>query len=106
MHVHTHWEVVCCICRKRLDAEARRRRLVQQQNGVQANGHRAARPAIEVNGEERVREHDLCSVCIDREADTVFQACGHMCVCEHCAINLVRCPLCRARSQTIRVFRI
>ena len=79
---------------------------MQQQNGVQANGHRAARPANEVNGEERVREHDLCSVCIDREADTVFQACGHMCVCEHCAINLVRCPLCRARSRTIRVFRI
>lgn len=79
--------------------------MLQEQNGVLANGTRTLRLAVDRHEEERVRDYDLCSVCIDREADTVFQACGHMCVCEHCAINLVRCPLCRARSRTIRVFR-
>lgn len=77
----------------------------QQQNGGHANGHRCARPPAAGDREDGIREHDLCSVCIDREADSVFQACGHLCVCEHCALNLVRCPLCRARSRTIRVFR-
>ncbi|CAL8467759.1 g7297 [Coccomyxa elongata] len=39
--------------RKRLDAEARRRRLLQEQNGVHANGNRTARPAADRHEEER-----------------------------------------------------
>ena len=91
-------------CRKRQEAESRRRRLqtASQWHASSVNGQAGSR-AAEANGGDK--HQDLCTVCIDKESDTVFQACGHLCVCEQCAMNLVRCPLCRTRSKTLRVFR-
>ena len=50
------------------------------------------------------REH-TCAVCMDRQPNTVFPACGHMCVCVRCAIGLTSCPICRRRSSAIRIYR-
>lgn len=36
----------------------------------------------------------LCTVCADREKDTIFN-CGHVCTCSRCAGSLQTCPLCR-----------
>ena len=42
-----------------------------------------------------------CKVCMDREIDTVFIPCGHLCTCAVCyEINaLTECPLCRRGIQ-------
>lgn len=37
-----------------------------------------------------------CAVCLDRESDTIFLSCGHVCCCSECAKPLAECPLCRA----------
>lgn len=41
-----------------------------------------------------------CSICLDQDASTVFQPCGHLCACEGCAMMVYeaqgKCPICRA----------
>lgn len=80
---------------------AQRQQAQRQPAVVLANGQTVTRR--EAGTSEDMQ--NLCTVCIDKESDTVFQACGHLCVCEQCALSLVRCPLCRTRSRTLRVFR-
>ena len=42
-----------------------------------------------------------CSICMDREAQYAMIPCGHLCMCELCAVdaalNIRDCPICRAR---------
>jgi uncharacterized coiled-coil protein SlyX len=48
-----------------------------------------------------------CSVCFDREAETVLMPCRHCCLCADCAdhATLDRCPLCREPvASRLRIF--
>lgn len=53
-----------------------------------------------------------CSICYERNIDSVLYMCGHMCMCYTCAIQQWRgkggghCPLCRAHIRdVIRIYR-
>ncbi|CAH6788936.1 Lrsam1 [Phodopus roborovskii] len=46
-----------------------------------------------------------CVVCLEREAQMVFLACGHVCCCQQCCQPLRTCPLCRQEiSQCLRIY--
>jgi len=51
-----------------------------------------------------------CCVCLEKTKNTVLVPCHHMCLCESCAVDLMKntmpsCPLCRAKVQkTIKIF--
>ncbi|KAL1785427.1 E3 ubiquitin-protein ligase LRSAM1 isoform X1 [Sigmodon hispidus] len=46
-----------------------------------------------------------CVVCLEREAQMVFLACGHVCCCQQCCQPLRTCPLCRQEiSQRLRIY--
>jgi Zinc finger, C3HC4 type (RING finger) len=55
---------------------------------------------------------DNCVVCQDRKAAHAVVPCGHHCLCNECAVNLVataagshRCPLCRTHVQsTLKIY--
>jgi Zinc finger, C3HC4 type (RING finger) len=55
---------------------------------------------------------DDCVVCQDRKAAHAVVPCGHHCLCDECAVNLVataagsrRCPLCRTHVQsTLKIY--
>lgn len=51
------------------------------------------------------RVADLCVVCLESACTSVFTQCGHMCACTPCAEKLQRCPICRAKTPVIRVYR-
>ena len=44
-------------------------------------------------------------VCLQDECSTVYKECGHLVCCEPCALRMQRCPLCRRRSDWIRIYR-
>mmetsp|Transcript_15515 Transcript_15515/g.33576 ORF Transcript_15515/g.33576 Transcript_15515/m.33576 type:complete len:350 (-) Transcript_15515:409-1458(-) len=48
---------------------------------------------------------DICVVCYARPYGAVFKECGHLCCCMPCASKLTHCPMCRVRSQPIRVYK-
>uniref|UniRef100_A0A7S3D1V9 RING-type domain-containing protein n=1 Tax=Palpitomonas bilix TaxID=652834 RepID=A0A7S3D1V9_9EUKA len=59
------------------------------------------------NGEEE--KHSMCVVCMEKESNTVFYKCGHLCTCSLCALALKTsnpvCPMCRANIvDIVRVF--
>ncbi|TNV76800.1 hypothetical protein FGO68_gene6136 [Halteria grandinella] len=52
-----------------------------------------------------------CVICCDRDKDTAFVPCGHLCCCQACAKQFMRqalhkyCPICRNRiKETIKVY--
>lgn len=109
-------------CRKLLaEALEQQRRLAAREEGTSggagagasdsnggaaaANGAAGAAAAARPAAEDGHGSEGLCVVCFARESNTVFPACGHMCVCVACAPALARCPICRARGACIRVYR-
>ncbi|KAL3161152.1 hypothetical protein ABBQ38_009525 [Trebouxia sp. C0009 RCD-2024] len=92
---------------RRRREEADQRRLAERQAraaaGV-ADGNGDGNQAAEGGGglEDGV---GTCVICLERDSDTVFQACGHMCTCNDCSVRLNRCPICRTRTRAIRVYR-
>ena len=45
-----------------------------------------------------------CVVCMDGKVSRVFIPCGHLCICETCALdsrNTRTCPICRSASHTV-----
>lgn len=57
-------------------------------------------------------ESSECSVCYERQVDSVLYSCGHMCMCYTCALQQWRgrgggvCPICRAViKDVIRTYR-
>eukprot|EP00966_Prymnesium_polylepis_P166308 3844273-Prymnesium_polylepis.3 len=42
-----------------------------------------------------VTEDKLCAVCLVDEKNILFEPCGHITVCEGCAFQVDKCPLCR-----------
>ena len=50
-----------------------------------------------------------CSICMDCEARYAMIPCGHLCMCESCAVdaalNIHDCPICRARvHKKVRIY--
>ena len=49
-------------------------------------------------------DHDFCCVCLDAPKQFVFGPCGHVCVCETCASEIMQtakeCPMCRTPALT------
>lgn len=84
-------------------AAARGEALSTSEEGRTA-GNAAASAADSGSGDHE-RGPDLCAVCLERECEAVFAQCGHMCACYDCARKLNRCPICRAKTQAIRVYR-
>ncbi|KAF4795764.1 baculoviral IAP repeat containing 7 [Turdus rufiventris] len=53
----------------------------------------------------RLQEERMCKVCMDKDVSVVFVPCGHLVACAECALNLRRCPICRAAIQgSVRAF--
>ncbi|XP_045195698.2 baculoviral IAP repeat-containing protein 3-like [Mercenaria mercenaria] len=43
----------------------------------------------------RLKENQLCKICLDSRADVIFLPCGHRVCCPQCAPALTKCPVCR-----------
>ncbi|XP_045195520.2 baculoviral IAP repeat-containing protein 2-like isoform X1 [Mercenaria mercenaria] len=43
----------------------------------------------------RLKENQMCKICLDSRADVIFLPCGHMVSCPQCAPALIKCPICR-----------
>ncbi|XP_053391857.1 baculoviral IAP repeat-containing protein 7-A-like [Mercenaria mercenaria] len=43
----------------------------------------------------RLKENQMCKICLDSRADVIFLPCGHMVSCPQCAQALLKCPVCR-----------
>jgi hypothetical protein len=60
--------------------------------------------------EEKIMEDpSVCVVCMDEKADCCLKPCGHLCLCQTCAIEIhtrrETCPICRACIQeTLKVY--
>jgi hypothetical protein len=64
-----------------------------------------AAPVVD-NDDDDGRDTSLrgdCVVCLERDKRCVFDACGHLCVCNACAacIDDFRCPICRTVADRI-----
>lgn len=50
----------------------------------------------------------LCSICMDKQKDTVIFPCKHFCSCYDCAIHLIqeeKCPLCRGEiTECVKIY--
>ncbi|MBN3323901.1 LRSM1 ligase, partial [Atractosteus spatula] len=47
-----------------------------------------------------------CVVCMEKESQTIFLPCGHVCCCQGCSDALLSCPLCRGEiAQRVRIYR-
>ena len=50
------------------------------------------------------KRNNYCVVCLDEEITHTFTPCGHMCVCENCAEELIKaknnCPMCRNNIES------
>jgi ankyrin repeat protein/serine/threonine protein kinase len=50
------------------------------------------------------REEPKCCVCIERRPNIIMHPCGHLCLCENCALDIDRCPICRADGGPHQVY--
>lgn len=48
---------------------------------------------------------NVCVICLEGSLQTVFTACGHSCCCLRCSSRLSKCPICRATSPVLRIYR-
>lgn len=86
------------------EAEAVKRQRAEQRAAAGGGGTAAGG---EEQSDEGGREPGVCVICLDHEADMVFN-CGHLCTCSRCtaAGQLTRCPVCRASSRPFVVYRV
>ncbi|KAK3605776.1 hypothetical protein CHS0354_033981 [Potamilus streckersoni] len=45
----------------------------------------------------RLRDQNVCKICMERKIDLVFLPCGHLMCCQVCGQSLRICPICRAK---------
>lgn len=43
----------------------------------------------------------LCAICMDEKADFLVVPCGHKCGCKKCLEQLIQCPICRTKIESI-----
>lgn len=55
---------------------------------------------------ERLKEKELCIICMKEEIDTVLLECGHSSICSTCSGCLSVCPICRANIlRVVKIFK-
>lgn len=72
-----------------------------------SDGNRDQRAYLQQLQEDnrRLRHHRTCRVCGERDVDTIFMPCGHLCTCGSCASAIHNCCLCNRRIRaTARVY--
>lgn len=53
----------------------------------------------------RLKELNVCRVCMEQHIDTVFLPCGHLVCCATCSHALRNCPICRSLIRaTVKAF--
>lgn len=71
-----------------------------------------ARTAASKEEEDHTHTVNDCCVCLCEKSTHLFARCGHMCVCEGCAIRLknahglAKCPSCCQRTAATRVIKV
>jgi len=58
----------------------------------------------ELENSQGAQNSILCISCAEKQRETVFRGCGHMCLCEGCSRNMKECPICHQRGKAIKVF--
>lgn len=56
---------------------------------------------IQAEVQRQIAEAVLCRICMDKQIDAMFTACGHVVSCMGCANQCERCPMCRTAVTTI-----
>ncbi|XP_072043914.1 uncharacterized protein [Amphiura filiformis] len=55
---------------------------------------------------ERLKDSQLCKICMDEEMQVLFMPCNHFATCDECGKILDKCPICREDIQNkIRVYK-
>ena len=78
-------------------------------NRNQERARMAYEQEIQQNGGRRNSSknnmNSFCKICEDNPVKVTFVPCGHLVVCESCALGLLMCPMCRKGiDKTIRTF--
>lgn len=55
------------------------------------------RLATLIQENERLRMERACKVCLNRDAEILFEPCHHYITCSDCAPSVANCPMCRER---------
>ena len=50
-----------------------------------------------------VPQEYTCVVCMDAKKTHAYNICGHLCVCKSCGDRCIKCPMCRAEGQLIKI---
>ncbi|XP_053396386.1 baculoviral IAP repeat-containing protein 3-like isoform X2 [Mercenaria mercenaria] len=67
--------------------------MVQKAIDIYTNKYEPLETLVEEN--QRLKENQMCKICLDSRADIIFLPCGHMVSCPQCAPALTKCPVCR-----------
>mmetsp|Transcript_126399 Transcript_126399/g.223914 ORF Transcript_126399/g.223914 Transcript_126399/m.223914 type:complete len:383 (-) Transcript_126399:63-1211(-) len=80
----------------RLEATLRVVRSHRQQQWEQQLMSVQRRHAEEYRERQSLEDEQACVVCSEQRKSVLFMPCRHLCTCEHCAVKLSACPICRA----------
>eukprot|EP00111_Clytia_hemisphaerica_P001233 TCONS_00003509-protein len=70
-----------------------------------ANQERARIAYEEAQKEKHNSNRNLCKICQDNTVTITLVPCGHLVLCESCALGMFMCPVCRTEiTKTIRTF--
>ena len=54
---------------------------------------------------ETETDRQSCKICMDNDVEVTFVPCGHLVVCESCALGMKLCPICRLDvNETVRTY--
>ena len=54
---------------------------------------------------EKTFKSDQCVICLEKEPKVLFCNCGHICICEKCALHRYddNCPVCKKENTILRI---
>ena len=59
---------------------------------------------------EKIKDENLCVVCFNKEANTIFEQCRHGGVCADCVRSIFKkrkeCPMCRMKTKSVLVYTV
>lgn len=76
------------------EIEKEQQKTLSLQRQIAAQQHQHARVHADATNERE------CVICLDAEADCLFQECGHIKCCMDCAECAKSCPMCRKVIKT------